>query len=143
MFRLPNASRQIRCVAGDDGGSPQTFFLRVQGLRGVHREERVSGEHPRFLLDGLGGDAEVNLTVCAVSKGFPDSPVCADSLLLPKGNIHTLKTGKLVLLLFLQISLCVSLSLSLSGSVSVSLYLFVSLALSVSLYLSLSLFFCL
>ena len=85
MLRLPNASRQLRCVAGEDGGSPQTFFLRVQGP-GIEGEELVSGEEPRFLLDELGTDADVNLTVCAVSKSFPDSPVCADTLILLKGN---------------------------------------------------------
>ena len=92
VFRLPNASRQVRCVPGQDGGSPQTFFLRVHGSGGLPENRAVSGEEPRFLLDDFETEADFNVTVCAVSKGFPDSPVCAETLVLHKGKCAS-KTG--------------------------------------------------
>ena len=65
-----------------------TFTLRVQRSgEDIVKETKAQKDEPRFLLD----DAEtrqwdLNLTVCAVSRSFPDTPVCADPLIVHEGE---------------------------------------------------------
>ncbi|KAK7491946.1 hypothetical protein BaRGS_00016792 [Batillaria attramentaria] len=82
VLLTPDEQKLVACNPGHDGGSSQTFILRTHDDVSGATEDTLHAKEPRFDVTSLDPNKAHNVSVCAVSENFPDTPVCSEAVVL-------------------------------------------------------------
>ena len=93
------ASFEVDCIAGNDGGLNQTFFLEIRHLESGIIVANQTSEMPKFSVLGLQPNQEVNLTVRSFNTVGPSEKVTLKAVTLEnefaQRHIDQAQTGSL------------------------------------------------